>query len=117
MNRHLALAALVAVGTAGMLCAARADDVANEAVWKRYWTAIDAQRQCGNVALTQAQLDAMVHVIDRKVNYQVGAGRGHQLMNEASAAVSDLAFKHGCKSPELGELLVLFNNDLAPALR
>jgi hypothetical protein len=117
MTRPLALAALIVVATAGIPCAVRADDAANEATWKRYWMAIDAQRQCTGVAFTQAQLDAMVQVIDRKVNYEVGAGRGHLLMNEASAAVSDMAFKHGCKGPELGELLTLFNSDLAPALR
>ena len=117
MTRPLALAALVVAATAGISCAARADDAANEAIWKRYWMAIDAQRQCTGAAFTQAQLDAMVQVIDRKVNYEVGAGRGHLLMNEASAAVSDMAFKYGCKGPELGELLTLFENDLAPALR
>ena len=117
MNRPLALASLVVFGIAAVPCAARADDAANEAIWKRYWMAIDAQRQCSSVEFNQAQLDAMVHVIDRKVNYEIGAGRGHQLMNEASAAVSDMAFKYGCKGPELGELLTLFNNDLAPALR
>jgi hypothetical protein len=117
MARPFVLALLVLAGMAAISHPARAEDAANEAVWKHYWMAIDAQRQCSGIAFTQPQLDAMVQVIDRKVNYEVGAGRGHQLMSEADAAVSDMAFKYGCKGPELGELLTLFNNDLAPALR
>ncbi len=116
MIRRFALIGLVLAGAAG-IAAARADDEAMEPVWKRYWMAIEAEKQCNNVDFSQAQYDAMVHVINMKVNYGIGAGRRHQLMSDAKSEVYDLAFKYGCNSPELTNLLALYRSELAPVVK
>jgi hypothetical protein len=114
MMRYVVLVALALIGFAA--ASARADDPANEAVWKQYWMAIDAQKQCNNVAFSQAQYDAMVHVINQKIRFDLGAGIRHDLMSDASSEVSDLTFKYGCKSPQVMDLLALYNRDLAPVV-
>jgi hypothetical protein len=117
MTRAVIVLALTLTGIAGVASLARADDPANEAIWKRYWMAIDAQRQCNNVDFSQGQYDAMVHVINQKINFDLGAGIRHQLMSDANSEVQDMAFKYGCHSPQLTDLLNLYNSDLAPVVQ
>jgi len=114
MIRPAILAALVLIGSAA---AGRADDPNNEAIWKKYWLAIDVQKQCNNVAFSQAQYDAMVHVINQKISYDLGAGVRLQLMSDASSEAYDLTFKYGCNSQQVMDLLALYNRDLAPVVQ
>jgi hypothetical protein len=53
MIRHFAFVALALVGLAWTSAAARADDATSQAIWKRYWMAIEVEKNCNNVAFSQ----------------------------------------------------------------
>ncbi len=109
--------ALILAGVLGLSAAARADEAASQAIWKHYWMAIYAEEQCNNVAFSQAQYDAMVHVINQKIGYSIGAGNRTMLMSDAKSEVFDLAFKYGCNGSDVADLLNTYNNELAPVVK
>ena len=114
MIRRLAIVAFAMSGLVAVSSVARADEVASEAIWKRYWMAIEVQKICHNTAFSQSQYDNMVHLIDQRINYDLGAGVRHELMADAKTDAFDLTFKYGCSSPDTRNYLALFNSDLAP---
>jgi hypothetical protein len=114
MNRRFALIALAALGLIGTATAVRADDPVNEAIWKKYWMAIEAEKSCKNTAFSQGQYDAMVHVINQRINFDLGAGVRRGLMGDAKTQVQDMTFKYGCSDPRVQELLALYETDLFP---
>jgi hypothetical protein len=114
MIRLIALAALALLGLAGTSTAARADDATSQALWKRYWTAIEVEKACNNVAFSQNQYDAMTKVINLRIDYDLGAGVRHQLIADAKTDAHDLTFKYSCKDPRAVDLLALYNAELAP---
>jgi hypothetical protein len=114
MIRRFALIALALLGLAGASAAARADDATSQAIWKRYWTAIEVEKNCSNVAFTQSQYDAMTKVINLRIDYDLGAGVRHQLIADAKTDAHDLTFKYSCKDPRAVDLLALYNAELAP---
>ena len=116
MIRRFAIVAFALLAFAGMSTAARADEAASEAIWKRYWMAIEVQKICHNAAFSQSQYDNMVHLIDQRINYDLGAGVRHELMADAKTDAFDLTFKYGCISPDSRNYLALFNSDLAPVV-
>ena len=95
---------------------ADAKDEAMEPIWLHYWEAIEAARQCDGRKFTGPDYDAMVHVINRKVDYAIGAGPRTHLITVAKDNVWDLVFKYGCKDPRTMDLLNLFHTDLEPVL-
>jgi hypothetical protein len=115
MIRRFAFVALALLGLAGASAAARADDATASAIWKRYWTAIEVQKNCNNVAFTQSQYDAMTQVINMRINNELGAGVRQQLIAEAKTDAHDLTFKYSCKDPRAVDLLALYNAELAPS--
>jgi hypothetical protein len=114
MIRRFAFIALALVGFAGTSAAALADDATSQAIWKRYWTAIEVEKACNNVAFSQGQYDAMTKVINLRSDYDLGAGVRHQLIADAKNEAHDLTFKYSCKDPRAVDLLALYNTDLAP---
>jgi hypothetical protein len=117
MIHRFAFAALAVIGLTGFAAAtARADEAGAEAVWKKYWTAIEVEKTCNNTSFSEAQYDNMVKRIDERMNYVLGAGISHQLMSDAKNDAFDLTFKYGCSSPQAMELLSLYKNDLAPVV-
>ena len=114
MIRRIAFIALALLGIAGTSAAARADDATSQAIWKRYWMAIEVERNCNNVAFSQDQYNAMTKVIDTRINYDLGAGVRHQLIADAKTEAHDLTFKYSCKDPRAVDLLALYNAELAP---
>jgi len=118
MTRRSAVVAFAMFGAmftlVAMNSAARADEATSEAVWKRYWMAIEVQKICNNAAFSQSQYDNMVHLIDQRINYDLGAGVRHELMADAKTDAFDLTFKYGCSSPDSRNYLALVNSDLAP---
>ena len=114
MIRRFAIVAFALLAFAGMSTAARADEATSEVIWKRYWMAIEVQKICHNTAFSQSQYDNMVHLIDQRINYDLGAGVRHELMADAKTDAFDLTFKYGCSSPDSQNYLALYNSDLAP---
>lgn len=114
MIRRFAVVAAAMLGLAGMSPAARADEVGAQAVWKRYWTAIEVEKTCNNTAFSQSQYDNMVHRINERMDYDLGAGVRQQLMGDAKTTAYDLTFKYGCKGSDIRDYLALYRNDLAP---
>jgi len=114
MIRRFAVVAFAMLGFAGMSATAHADEASARAVWTKYWTAIEVQKICNNTAFSQSQYDNMVHRINERVNYDLGAGTLHQLQSDAKTAAHDLTFKYGCNSQDARDYLTLFQNDLAP---
>ena len=55
MIRRFAIVAFALLAFAGMSTAARADEAVSEAIWKRYWMAIEVQKICNNAAFSQSQ--------------------------------------------------------------
>jgi len=114
MSRGFALVALALVGLASASAAARADDATSQAIWKRYWLAIEVEKNCNNTAFSQGQYDAMTKVINLRIDYDLGAGVRHQLIADAKTEAHDLTFKYSCKDPRAADLLALYNTELAP---
>ena len=114
MSRRFALVALALVSLAGTSAAARADDATSQAIWKRYWLAIEVEKNCNNTAFSQGQYDAMTKVINLRIDYDLGAGVRHQLIADAKTEAHDLTFKYSCKDPRAVDLLALYNTELAP---
>jgi hypothetical protein len=71
MIRRFAFVALALSGLAGASAAAHADDATSQTIWKRYWMAIEVERNCNNVAFSQGQYDAMTKVIDTRIDYDL----------------------------------------------
>ena len=118
MTRHCrpAFVALMLIAGAWLSGLAHADDAAMEPVWKRYWMAIAAEGQCENRKFTGSEYDAMTHVINKKVHYEIGAGPRTHLIDDAKSDVWDRVFKYGCQDQEIVDLLALYHNELEPAL-
>ena len=116
MIRRLAVVAFAMFGLVALGSAARADEAASQAIWKRYWMAIEVQKICHNTGFSQSQYDNMVHLIDQRINYDLGAGVRHEQMADAKTDAFDLTFKYGCSSPDSRNYLALFNSDLAPVV-
>ncbi len=108
--------AVVLLAAGPQLARADAKDDAMEPVWLRYWEAIAAAQQCEDRKFTSPDYDAMVHVINRKVDFAIGAGPRTHLITVAKDNVWDLVFKYGCKDPRTVDMLNLFHTDLEPAL-
>jgi len=116
--RSIALSAVVVALLAGVSAPARADakDDAMQPVWLNYWEAISAAQQCEDRKFSGADYDAMVHVINGKVDSAIGAGPRNHLITVAKDNVSDRVVKYGCHDSQVGDLLALFHNELQPAL-
>jgi hypothetical protein len=116
--RTVTLSALVVTLMAGVSAPARADaqDDAKQPVWLNYWEAISAAQQCEDRKFSGADYDAMVHVINGKVDNAIGAGPRTHLITAAKDNVSDRVSKYGCHDSEVTDLLALFHNELQPAL-
>ena len=117
MARRFVFVALELISLAGASAAARADDATSQVTWKRYWTAIEVEKNCNNVAFSQGQYDAMASVIKTRIDYDLGAGVRTQLIADAKTDAHDLTFKYSCKDPRAIDLLALYNTDLAPVAR
>ena len=115
-RRHVALLALSLTGAVWLTGLAHADDAAMEPIWKHYWMAIAAERQCESRTFTGPEYDAMTHVINLKVSHQIGAGRRNALIDDAKSDVWDRVFKYGCQDQQIADLLALYHKDLEPAL-
>jgi hypothetical protein len=119
MIRRSAFCAAVVIALLAVAPApARADaqDDAMEPVWLHYWLAISAAQQCEDRKFTGPDYDAMVQVIDRKVNFAIGAGPRTHLITVSKDQVWDRVFKYGCHDQQIVDLLTLFHSDLEPAL-
>jgi hypothetical protein len=116
--RTVTLSALVFTLMAGVSTPARADaeDDAMQPVWLNYWEAISAAQQCEDRKFSGTDYDAMVHVINGKVDNAIGAGPRNHLITVAKENVSDRVFKYGCHDSQMSDLLALFHNELQPAL-
>ncbi len=116
-NRYrIALVALTLTGGAWLSTVAQADESAMEPVWKHYWMAVAAAGQCENRMFTAPEYDAMTHVINGKVNNEIGAGPRTHLIDDAKDDVRDRAFKYGCGDQEIAGLLAVYHYELEPAL-
>jgi hypothetical protein len=113
---RLALIALALTGACWLAIPGRADDAAMEPIWKQYWMAVAAVGQCEDRKFTGPEYDAMTHVINKKVNYEIGAGARTHLIDDAKDEVWDRVFKYGCKDPQIVDLLALYHTQLEPAL-
>ena len=109
------VAAALCAGTS-FASVALADDAAMEPVWTHYWMAVAAANQCENWTFNQAQYDAMTHVINQRVNYEIGAGPRTHLIDDAKEAVRDRAFKYGCNDQQITAMLAVFHNELEPVI-
>jgi len=113
---HLALIALALTGACWLASPSHADDATMAPIWKQYWMAVAAVGQCEDRKFTGPEYDAMTHVINKKVNYEIGAGARTHLIDDAKDAVWDRVFKYGCKDPQIVDLLALYHTQLEPAL-
>lgn len=117
MKNRIALVALALIASTWLPAVTRASDATMEPIWKRYWMAVAAEGQCENRRFTAPEYDAMTHVINSRVNNEIGAGPRTHLIDEAKSDVSDRVFKYGCQDQQISDLLNLYRSDLEPALQ
>jgi hypothetical protein len=111
----LAAAAFLAALAAPAGVARAMDEAEAEAVYGRYHQAIEAAVKCRGLEFDQPAHSAMAGVIHARIEHKIGAKR-LSLLTAAQRAARDLIDAQGCAGPDVGELLALFDSDLAPAL-
>ena len=109
------LATLLLVISLGVFQSAQAQ-TANEETYSRYHQAIEAARLCRDLTFDQAQMDRMSAVISAAIGNDIGAKR-LSLLSQAKRDARDLVDKKGCQSPEVQQLLALYDSDLAPVVQ
>lgn len=111
---RLVLAAALALPLLAPALPAAADSAA-EQLYSRYHQAIEVARLCRGITFDQGDIDRMAGVIHDRIGHDIGAKR-LPLLTAGQRAGQELVKAKGCDSPEAGELLALYDADLAPAV-
>jgi hypothetical protein len=103
---------------AGVLCAATAaaaDPMTNDMdlVYARYHMAIRAAELCRGVIAGDAIWRKWASYIDEKTDHELGAGERLSVIDGAKSDATYMVRREGCKSDDVLELLVLYDDELA----
>jgi hypothetical protein len=111
-------AALV-VAVAGAALSPSRDGTAQdaaEAAYLRYQRAIHAAAVCRHRDFSVPDDARMARYIDDKVNHAIASGKRLTLIEQAQLEIDQLVERKGCQSAEAGEIMAVFDTELAPLL-
>lgn len=114
IGKMVMLAGAAAMGLA--LATAGSEARADEAEFVRYHSAIKAAEMCLGQSHGQAEWEQMTAVIHERASTGMATGSDLSLIDQAQGDTYWTVFKWGCKSDRVGELIELYQADLAPAL-
>jgi hypothetical protein len=86
-------------------------------VYARYHMAIRAAELCRGLAPGDAIWRKWSAYIDRKTNYELGAGERLSVIEGAKDDTTLMVRRQGCKDDDVKDLLALYDAELAPLLR
>lgn len=110
MTKSRLTAGLVAGAGLALLAAAPAfaqDDAA--ATYKQYQSGIYAKELCSDTMLSQDDFNKLGEALDKRVNYDVGAGARLSLIESMKADTKKLVKNDGCDSQAVAALLLLYD--------
>lgn len=111
-REYLILAGLLLAVAGGPALAGPAEA---EALYSRYHQAIEAAKLCRDMSFGDSEHGLMSDAINAKIQHSIGAKR-LSLVTAAQRDAQDMIDQDGCQGAQVGELLGLFDRDLAPAL-
>lgn len=96
---------------AGLLLLAAAPAFAQDAAesYKQYQAGIYAKELCSDTMLSQDDFNKLGESLDKKVNYDVGAGARLSLIESMKADTKMLVKSEGCDSQAVAALLLLYD--------
>jgi hypothetical protein len=96
---------------AGFALLAAAPAVAQDAAetYKQYQAGIYAKELCSDKMLTQDEYDKLGAALDKKVNYELGAGERLTLIEGMKDDTKKLVKREGCNSDQVTALLKLYD--------
>lgn len=112
--RSVPAVTLAGAFVAGAVSVADAQDTTS---LSKYYGAIRAYELCNDTQFDQDQYLALTRAINDQTNTNLSVGEDLTVIEEAQNEAWDLVFKYQCDSEPVGELLTLFQSDLAPALQ
>ena len=99
------------VAGAGLALAALAPAAAQDAAetYKNYQAGIYAKELCTDTKFDQDEFGKLNEALDKKVNYELGAGERLSLIESMKAPTRKLVKNEGCESEEVTALLKLYD--------
>jgi len=83
-------------------------------VYARYHMAIRAAELCRSLAPGDAVWRKWSSYIDRKTNYELGAGERLSVIDGAKDDTTIMVRRQGCEDDDVKDLLALYDAELAP---
>jgi hypothetical protein len=93
--------ALLAIAPAG------AQDAAE--TYKNYQAGIYAKQLCTDTQFSQDEYGKLNEALDKKVNYELGAGERLSLIESMKESTKKLVKREGCESEQVASLLKLYD--------
>ncbi len=96
---------------AGFLLLAAAPAFAQDAAetYKQYQSGIYAKELCSDTMLSQDEFNKLGEALDKRVDYQVGAGARLSLIESMKGDTKMLVNREGCDSQAVAALLLLYD--------
>ena len=99
------------VAGAGFVLVAAAPVFAQDATetYKQYQAGIYAKELCSGTMLDQDEFNKLGEMLDKKVNYDLGAGQRLSLIESMKGDTKALVMREGCQSDDVTALLLLYD--------
>ena len=108
MKSRLMAGLLAGAGFALMAVApAIAQDTAD--TYRQYQAGIYAKELCSHTMFSQDDYNKLGEALDKKVNYELGAGARLSLIEEMKGSTKKLVKREGCDSEQVASLLKLYD--------
>jgi len=100
---------------AGFVLLAAAPAIAQDAAetYKQYQAGIYAKERCSDTQLSQDEFNKLGAALDKKVNYQLGAGQRLSIIEGMKDDTRKLINREGCGSDQVTALLKLYDELVA----
>lgn len=110
--RSISAAGLAVAMTAGAASVSSAQTAA-DADFAKYHGAIRAYELCNDVTFDQEAYQALERAIAERTTETMSVGESLSTIERAQSEAWDMVFRYQCDSEPVGELLALFQSDLA----
>jgi hypothetical protein len=98
---------LAGVGLALVTAGPAAADMAE--TYQNYQSGIIAKQLCSDTKMTQEEFNKVNEVLDKNVNYELGAGERLSIIESAKVSTKKLVKREGCDSPDVTALITLYD--------
>jgi hypothetical protein len=109
MMKSQIIAGLIAGANFALLTVAPAFGQDAAETYKKYQEGIYAKELCSDKMLTQDEFNKLGEALDKKVNYELGAGERLTLIEGMKDETKKLVKREGCDSKDVHALLLLYD--------